>query len=68
MIRCLDKCSHNYILCEYDYLNGCPMLMLHRAIKQLPRVGGACIQVFLVQDRCNIKGQQVIIPSAPSPH
>ncbi len=21
MIRCLDKCSHNYILCEYDYLN-----------------------------------------------
>ncbi len=20
MIQCLDKCSHNYILCEYHYL------------------------------------------------
>jgi hypothetical protein len=24
IIWCLDKCSHNYILCEYDYLNGTP--------------------------------------------
>jgi hypothetical protein len=23
-IRCLDKCSHNYNLCEYDYLNVTP--------------------------------------------
>jgi hypothetical protein len=23
-IRCLDKHSHNYILCEYDYLNVTP--------------------------------------------
>jgi hypothetical protein len=64
----LSDAIDGFELHPLDESSTLPPLTNNRVKDRFPGLAVLAFQYFLVHDRCNIKGKQVVAPSAPSPH